>query len=75
MEFPIFTIDPNNSSIFYVFSMGEGIYRSVDGARTWVPYNMGLNTHRINFIKFDPKDPFILYAGTGGGLYTMHLSA
>jgi photosystem II stability/assembly factor-like uncharacterized protein len=74
MEYPIFIIDPNNSSTFYVFSIRDGIYRSVDGAQRWVPYNMGLAAYRVNFIRFDPKDPFILYAGTGGGLYTMHLS-
>jgi hypothetical protein len=74
MEYTLFAIDPNNSSTFYVFSMVNGIYRSVDGARNWVPFNKGLNTYRINFVKFDPKYPLNLYAGTGGGLYTMHLS-
>jgi photosystem II stability/assembly factor-like uncharacterized protein len=67
-------IDPLDSSTMYVFSFRDGIYRSTDGGRNWSSFMDGIKTNRIKFIEFDPKNPLIVYAGTGGGLYTMHRS-
>lgn len=66
-------IDPVNTSTMYAFSHRDGIFRSKDGGRNWQPFNTGLNTMNINLIMFDPQDQLILYAGTGSGLYTMHI--
>jgi photosystem II stability/assembly factor-like uncharacterized protein len=67
-------IDPVNTSTMYAFTYWDGIFQSRDGGRNWKPFNTGLRSMNITFITFDPQDHLILYAGTGSGLYTMHLS-
>jgi photosystem II stability/assembly factor-like uncharacterized protein len=67
-------IDPVNPSTMYAFTYEDGIFQSRDGGWNWIPFSTGLKTKKINTMMFDPQDHLILYAGTGGGLYTMHLS-
>lgn len=52
--------NPRNSQ-----NMGTGVYRSIDGGRTWE--YMGLrDTRTIHRIIVDPNDPDIVYAGAHG---------
>ncbi len=64
---------PDSGHIF--FAGTRGVYRSVDGGRTWSGQNgSGQNLLSPLFttsIAIDPNDPSKLYAGTnGGGVYT-----
>jgi photosystem II stability/assembly factor-like uncharacterized protein len=74
MDWLELVIDPVIPSTMYSYTYKDGIFKSTDGGRNWTPINTGLKTKKINTIMFDPQDHLILYAGTGGGLYTMHLS-
>jgi photosystem II stability/assembly factor-like uncharacterized protein len=59
------TGEPNNrqSSTF-----GDGVYRSIDGGRTW--NHMGLrDTHHIGRVIIDPVDPDIVYVAALGHLW------
>jgi photosystem II stability/assembly factor-like uncharacterized protein len=59
------TGEPNNrqSSTF-----GDGVYKSVDGGRTWT--NMGLrDSHHIGRIVIDPVDPDVVYVAALGRLW------
>jgi photosystem II stability/assembly factor-like uncharacterized protein len=63
-------IDPNNSNIVYVAAYGplwskggeRGIYKSVDGGKTWKQTLMISENTGCNEVHIDPKHPNILYA-------------
>jgi hypothetical protein len=58
--------NPRNS-----VSLGEGIYKSMDGGNTWKC--MGLKkTRNIHRIIIDPNNPDIVYAGAIGNPYAEH---
>jgi photosystem II stability/assembly factor-like uncharacterized protein len=72
-------IDPQNSKTIWVgtgepwtrnsVSIGDGIYKSVDGGDNWT--NMGLpNSERISKIIVDPKDGNTVYACVPGKLWS-----
>lgn len=49
-------------------SIGDGVYKSVDGGRSWT--NMGLKgVERINRITLDPANPDIVYVAALGALW------
>jgi photosystem II stability/assembly factor-like uncharacterized protein len=73
------TIDPSNSNIIWVgtgennggrhISFGDGIYKSLDGGKTW--NNMGLkNSERISDIIIHPTNSDIIWAAVQGPLWT-----
>jgi photosystem II stability/assembly factor-like uncharacterized protein len=73
------TIDPTNSQIVWVgtgeswvrnsVSVGNGIYKSVDGGESWT--HMGLNeSERITEIVVDPKSSSTVYACVPGKLWS-----
>jgi photosystem II stability/assembly factor-like uncharacterized protein len=58
--------NPRNS-----LNIGEGIYKSMDGGKTW--RRMGLEkTRNIHRIIIDPTNPNIVYAGVIGNPYAEH---
>jgi photosystem II stability/assembly factor-like uncharacterized protein len=72
-------IDPTNPKIIWVgsgeawtrnsVSIGDGIYKSVDGGDNWT--NMGLReSERIAKILIDPSDPNTVYACVPGKLWS-----
>lgn len=73
------TIDPSNSNIIWVgtgennggrhISFGDGIYKSLDGGKTWK--NMGLKeSERISDIIIHPTDSNTVWAAVQGPLWT-----
>ncbi|MEM6471807.1 MAG: PDZ domain-containing protein [Planctomycetota bacterium] len=55
--------NPRNS-----VSYGNGVYKSVDGGKTWE--HKGLKeSYQIGRILIDPKDPNVAYVGASGRLY------
>src|SRR5215469_16315719 len=71
-------VAPSNPLIIYAgtgesdirsdLASGDGVYKSVDGGKTWM--NVGLReTRQIRRIVVDPKDPDIVYAGALGHAY------
>jgi photosystem II stability/assembly factor-like uncharacterized protein len=72
-------IDPRNPKVIWVgtgeswtrnsVSIGDGIYKSVDGGDDWT--NMGLReSERISKILIDPTDPNTVYACVPGKLWS-----
>ena len=73
------TIDPNNSNVIWVgtgennnqrsVSYGDGIYKSLDGGKTWK--NMGLKTsEHIGRIIVHPENSDIVYVAAIGPLWS-----
>src|ERR1700680_532275 len=46
-------IDPHDSNVIYAGSMGQGAYKSIDGAATWAPINVD---SYVNALLVDPND-------------------
>ncbi|MBI3290429.1 hypothetical protein HYZ78_03475, partial [Candidatus Microgenomates bacterium] len=72
------TIDPKNTNIIYVSTTrhesekGIGVYKSVDGGRTWTSSNGGLsgdNSLSVNALAINPQNTNELVIATFGGLY------
>ncbi len=72
------TMDPNDSSVVWVGSgesnsqrsvaYGDGIYRSVDGGKSWS--NLGLKrSEHIGRVVVDPRDSKVVYVAAEGPLW------
>jgi photosystem II stability/assembly factor-like uncharacterized protein len=71
-------IAPSNPKIIYVGTgdsgprntvlTGEGMYKSIDGGKTWTFIGLG-ETHIISWILVDPKNPDVVYAAALGHLF------
>ncbi len=71
-------IAPSNPKILYVGTgdsaprntvvTGEGMYKSIDGGKTWTFLGLGA-THIITSILVDPKNPDVVYVAALGHLF------
>jgi photosystem II stability/assembly factor-like uncharacterized protein len=73
------TLDPNNPNVVWVgtgenngqrsVAYGDGIYKSVDGGRSWK--NMGLkNSEHIGMIVVDPRNSDVIFVAAQGPLWS-----
>lgn len=62
-------LSPSNESIILASFYGAGIYRTMDGGKSWVAVNNGLGNLEVEKVVFDPKNNSIAYASTNSGLY------
>jgi hypothetical protein len=63
-------LDPASPSTVYAGSLGGGVFKSTDGAATWVAMNNGLTDPDVQALAINSTSPQNLYAGTNGGLFT-----
>ncbi|NMC27810.1 MAG: hypothetical protein GYA42_06640, partial [Syntrophomonadaceae bacterium] len=65
--------DPDSSpdqKTIYAGALSSGVYKSLNGGRTWKSVSIGLGKLFIDSIVVDPKNGDIVYAGTHGeGVY------
>jgi photosystem II stability/assembly factor-like uncharacterized protein len=59
-------IDPSNPRIIYAGTQGGGVFKSLDGAASWVPASKGLINLDVRALAIDPADGNTLYAGASG---------
>jgi photosystem II stability/assembly factor-like uncharacterized protein len=60
-------IDLHNSNVLYAGSIGQGAYKSTDGAATWTRITIDTN---VSALLVDPDNSNVIYAGTDGhGVY------
>jgi photosystem II stability/assembly factor-like uncharacterized protein len=64
-------IHPINTSTIYAGTLGDAVYRSVDGGNRWSIINAGMKEHvsYVNAFVFHPKNPEIFLAATTVGIF------
>ncbi len=56
---------PGNSAIYYFGTPGGGLWKTVDGGRTWQPIFDQVHVPSIGAVALAPSNPNIVYVGTG----------
>jgi photosystem II stability/assembly factor-like uncharacterized protein len=60
-----FLIHPTDPNTMYAGSVGGGVWKTTDGGASWGPLTDLLPSIGIGALAMDPKNPDVLYAGTG----------
>jgi photosystem II stability/assembly factor-like uncharacterized protein len=63
------TLDPTAPSTLYLGSNRRGLFKSTNGAASWMPMNAGLGSVNVKAIAVDPVAPTTVYAVTPAGLF------
>lgn len=59
---------PNDPSTLYVGSK-NGLYRSSDNGKTWIPLHDGLRNQNVRALAISPTHPNMVYAATAKGVF------
>ena len=62
------TIDPHAPSTLYAGTGSHGVWKSVDGAKTWTATGAEVAERRVDAIAIDPANADTVYAGTDRGV-------
>jgi len=66
-------IDPQLPANVFAGTLADGVYKSPDGGRRWLPRNAGIQkgtiSANVNQLVFDPVDSQVLYAATTVGVF------
>jgi len=60
-----FAVDPANRAHYYVAAASGGVWKTVNNGTTWTPVFDHEGSYSIGDIKLDPKDPNVVWVGTG----------
>ena len=63
-------IDPTDANIMYAAAVGGGVWKSTDAGASWNQLtDLLLPNIAVVSLAMDPKNPQVLYAGTGEGVF------
>jgi len=60
-------VDPSDSAHLLVGAAAGGVWETRDTGQTWSPRTDAMPTLSIGALAFDPREPSVVYAGTGEG--------
>jgi len=60
-------VDPVTPATLYVGGVAGGVWKTLDSGTTWTPLTDLLPNLAVCSLAMDPKNPAVLYAGTGEG--------
>ncbi|ABF39520.1 conserved hypothetical protein [Candidatus Koribacter versatilis Ellin345] len=60
-----FAVDPNDKSTYYVASASGGVWKTTNAGTTYDPIFDDQGSFSIGAIALDPKDPNVVWVGTG----------
>ena len=60
-----FAVDPKTPSRYFAAAASGGVWRTVNNGTTWTPVFDNENSYSIGAITLDPKNPLVVWVGTG----------
>ncbi len=60
-----FAVDPGNRKRYFVATASGGVWKTVNAGTTWKPVFDGEGSFSIGAIALDPKNPNVVWVGTG----------
>lgn len=69
-----FAVDPGNPDRFYAGVASGGVWKTINDGVTWEPVFEHEAVYSIGAIALDPKDPAVVWVGTGEGNSTRSVS-
>lgn len=67
-QYTALLIDPHDPQLFYVGTFPAGIFKSVDGGKTWSDKNLTFTNDGIMCMVVHPEIPDLIYTGTYNGV-------
>ncbi len=64
-------INPADPNIMWAAGVGGGVWKSTDGGNNWAPKGDLLQNIAVSSLIQDPRNPNVLYAGTGEGYFNI----
>lgn len=58
-------VDPTNPARYFVAAASGGVWKTENAGTTWEPIFDGEGSYSIGCLALDPKNPFVLWVGTG----------
>jgi photosystem II stability/assembly factor-like uncharacterized protein len=58
-------VDPRSPSTWYVAAASGGVWKTVNAGTTWTPIFEGQGSYSIGCITIDPRNPLVLWVGSG----------
>jgi len=62
-------VHPTNPDIVYIGAANGGIWKTINGGEAWTDVSADFTSLSFGSIVIDPKNPNIVFAGTGEGMY------
>ena len=60
-----FAVNPNDRSHYFVAVASGGVWKTTNAGTTWTPVFDGEGSYSIGCVVMDPKNPSVLWVGTG----------
>ncbi len=60
-----FAVNPNDRSQYFVAVASGGVWKTTNAGTTWTPVFDGEGSYSIGCVVMDPKNPSVLWVGTG----------
>jgi photosystem II stability/assembly factor-like uncharacterized protein len=58
-------VDPTNHAVRYVAAASGGVWKTTNAGTTWKPIFDGQQSYSIGCVVLDPKNPLVVWVGTG----------
>ena len=58
-------VDPTDGAVRYVAAASGGVWKTVNSGTTWKPIFDGQQSYSIGCLALDPKNPLVVWVGTG----------
>jgi len=58
-------VDPRSPNTWYVAAAAAGIWKTTNAGTTWAPIFEGQGSFSIGCVTIDPKNPLVIWVGTG----------